>query len=184
MTQVIEDPSKGPYGAPSLSNMQISGSLPSLDRQSQNSQRNHQSLVAVDATASKRGATSPGELISRTKDLGVEELVVDRADMPENLLPLEHVGANKKSTFPLVSDPDTYLPMRDSPSAISFRGPSIYDPDSHIPTEVRRDVKLKSELGSWIDNPGDFLPRSSLPSGNQASGQYVGDPEEYLPEYP
>lgn len=184
MTLGAEGSNSGASIPPSSSNMNILRSFRSIDSKPKNLQRNVYSADGEGETGpSSVGASLPSEVIGTTEDLGLEGLVVNRADMPESLLPLEHVGANKKSTLPSISDPDANLPMRDSPAAISFRGPWIYDPDFYIPNESREDVNSKNAPKRWINNPDGFLPRNKLPSGSDVSGQYIGDPEEYLPEH-
>ena len=169
---------------PSASSVNVRGIVSLNDSKPKDLRSNLQnSSVEVTTNTSSLNATLASELIGMSKDLGLEGLVVNRSDMPENLLPLEHVAANKISTLPSISDPDTNLPMRDSPAAISFRGQSIYDPDSYIPGDVRKHVRPQNAPERWIDNPDELLPRGQVPGGNKISGQYVGDPEEHLPEY-
>lgn len=183
MTLEREEASKGSSITPNLTNTDFRRYFPPIDINSKKWQSNPQDpLVDGAMNTSSMDAAAHGELVNPAEDLGVEGLVVNRSDMPENLLPLEHVVANKRNTLPSIPDPDMHLPMRDSPAAVSFSGPAIYDPDSHIPGEARKGVNSKNAPMRWINNPDKFLPRNTLPSGSNISGQYVGNPDEYLPE--
>ncbi|MBT5334849.1 MAG: hypothetical protein HOL49_12675 [Gammaproteobacteria bacterium] len=180
----IQEADNGSSSLTSSNSVDVRGSLSSYGSKPKDLRRNLQNSSVEGATnTSSLNATLTGEFVGMSKDLRLEGLVVNRPDMPENLLPLEHAVANKISTLPSILDPDTNLPMRDRPAAISSRGQSIYDPDSYIPGDVRKEVKPKNAPERWIDNPGEFLPRGEVPGGNKVSGQYVGDPEEHLPEY-